>query len=635
MEKGEPTFVPEWLKASTGSSVGGVSTPHHLNSNSQSDDSPVMHLSRNRSSHLQFSVPSVIDYDAPRPSSFVEKSSTSHFRRSSSSNGSLMHDKDTPSYSRTYNSFGRNHRGYAYELDKDIARFDRSKDRERDWEKDRTTLGDLRDRDRDYVDPLTNNVVGSRLEKETLCWSQSTISGKKGERSDSKVKRPGNDLGGTNNGLVNSGGLVSSMYKATFERDFPSLGSDDKHGRLGTGAPDICRVPSPGLTTVAQGLPLGSASVIGGDGWTSALVEVPVIIGSNSSLIPSAQQTSSVNAASVPPNTHTGLNMAETLAQAPARARSTPQLSIETQKLEELAIKQSRQLIPVIPSMSAKLALGSSDKAKPKTVRPGSLLVNSVRGPVRPDSPKSSQGGKLLVLKPNREVNGISPTLKDSLASSTKVPLNSASISPSAGSGSNNSKYTKPVADRKSPVLSAGQIFDEKRSSTQGQNRTEFFNSLRRKTANATTSSVQPNHGLPSNADKLEVQDGEVVSVDQMKDIHDADIEPALQDNGDVCEESISILGDEKKDDDLHGISVAPEEEEAAFLRSLGWDEGAGEEALTEEEINSFYELMKQRPSASFHQRVQYFKDGTSEPNAISSAGSTSGLSSSDSETDG
>lgn len=316
-------------------------------------------------------------------------------------------------------------------------------------------------------------------------------------------------------------------------------------------------------------------------------------------------------------------------------------------------------------------ALGSSDKAKPKTVRPGSLLVNSVRGPVRPDSPKSSQGGKLLVLKPNREVNGISPTLKDNLASSTKVPHNSASISPSAGSGSNNSKYTKPVADRKSPVLSAGQIFDEKRTSTQGQNRTEFFNSLRRKTANATTSSVQPNHGLPSNADKLEVQDGEVASVDRMKDIHDADIEPAMQDNGDVCEESISILDDGKKDDDLHGISVvAPEEEEAAFLRSLGWDEGAGEEALTEEEINSFYEvislplsissalafvidsmfmhvyhhtenswfspqLMKQRPSASFHQRVQYFKDGTSEPNAISSAGSTSGLSSSDSETDG
>ncbi|CAN6466967.1 unnamed protein product [Victoria cruziana] len=638
MEKSEPTFIPEWLKASTGSSVGGVSTPHHLNSNTQSDDSHVLHSSRNRSSHLQFSVPSVIDYDAPRSSSFLEKSSSSHFRRSSSSNGSLMHDKDTPLYSRAYNSFGRNHRGYDYDFDKDIARFDRSKDREKDWEKDRTTLTDLRDRDRDYVDPLTNNVVGSRLEKETLCWSQSTISGKKGERSESKVKRPGNDLVGTNNGLVNSGGLVSSMYKATFERDFPSLGSDDKHGRMATGSPDICRVPSPGLTTVAQGFPLGSASVIGGDGWTSALVEVPVIIGNNSSLIPSVQQTSSVNAASAPPNTHTGLNMAETLAQAPARARSTPQLSIETQKLEELAIKQSRQLIPVIPSTSAKLALGSSDKTKSKTGRPGSLLVNSARGPVRPDSPKSSQGGKLLVLKPNREANGISPTLKDNLASSnsSKVPQNSVNISPSAGSGPNNSKYIKSVADRKSPVLSVGQIFDEKRSSSQGQNRTEFFNSLRRKTANAATTSVQPNPSLPSDADKLEAQVGEVVSVDRMKDIHVVGIGTALQDNGDVCEEPISMLGDGKKDDDSHGISiVAPEEEEAAFLRSLGWDEGAGEEALTEEEINSFYELVKKRPSASFRQRMQYFKNGTSEPNAINSAGSTtSGLSSSDSETE-
>lgn len=38
-------------------------------------------------------------------------------------------------------------------------------------------------------------------------------------------------------------------------------------------------------------------------------------------------------------------------------------------------------------------------------------------------------------------------------------------------------------------------------------------------------------------------------------------------------------------------VKVGSEEEEAAFLRSLGWEENAGgEEGLTEEEINSFYQ---------------------------------------------
>ena len=33
------------------------------------------------------------------------------------------------------------------------------------------------------------------------------------------------------------------------------------------------------------------------------------------------------------------------------------------------------------------------------------------------------------------------------------------------------------------------------------------------------------------------------------------------------------------------------EEEEAAFMRSLGWEENAEDGELTEEEINSFYQV--------------------------------------------
>ena len=58
---------------------------------------------------------------------------------------------------------------------------------------------------------------------------------------------------------------------------------------------------------------------------------------------------------------------------------------------------------------------------------------------------------------------------------------------------------------------------------------------------------------------------------------------------GNTCEEVESPAVGEK-----HlgtNASICPDEEEAAFLRSLGWEESAGDdEGLTEEEINAFYQ---------------------------------------------
>ncbi|KAI7730178.1 hypothetical protein M8C21_001466 [Ambrosia artemisiifolia] len=51
-------------------------------------------------------------------------------------------------------------------------------------------------------------------------------------------------------------------------------------------------------------------------------------------------------------------NMAETLAQGPPRAQAAPQLFVRTQRLEELVVKQSRQLIPVTPSMTKAFSFG-------------------------------------------------------------------------------------------------------------------------------------------------------------------------------------------------------------------------------------------------------------------------------------
>ena len=229
------------------------------------------------------------------------------------------------------------------------------------------------------------------------------------------------------NGMVSGASIIGGIHKAMFDKDFSSLGTEL----------DIGRVPSSGLSMVVQSLPIGNSSLIGGKGWTSALAEVPMMVGSNSIGSSSVQQTVVSALASGLPNTTAGLNTAEALAQAPSRARTTPQLSVNTQRLEELAIKQPRQLIPVTPSMPKPSVLNSSDKSKPKTVvrtgdmtaasktgqqQPSSshLANHSLRGYVRSDPPATSHG-KFLVLKPARG-NGASPTSRD-----VSSPTNNAS----------------------------------------------------------------------------------------------------------------------------------------------------------------------------------------------------------------
>lgn len=292
------------------------------------------------------------DHDTRR-SSNLERTTSSYFRRSSSSNGSGQ--------PKSYSSSGRNNR-------------------ERDWEKDI-------DEYCDNSDPI-GNIFPSRLEKDMLRRSQSMITGKQGDMWHRKVATDMSSIIKTihsnGDGQLASGVVTNSVQKAVFDRNFPSLGAEDTEG-----APDIGRVTSPGLTSAIQSLPIGSAVMIGGDGWTSALAEVPVIIGSNTTGGSSVRQSVSPTSASVAPITTGGLNMAEALVQGPSRAHANAtsqvslcffvvilfflfyfilehifetitliwfnlfllKLSTGTQRLEELAIKQSRQLIPMTPSM--------------------------------------------------------------------------------------------------------------------------------------------------------------------------------------------------------------------------------------------------------------------------------------------
>ncbi|KAI3752784.1 hypothetical protein L2E82_24821 [Cichorium intybus] len=429
-----------------------------------------------------------------------DRTTSSYFRRSSISNGSAL--------SRSYSSFGRNNR-------------------DREWDRDNNN------RHKDYSDPLSN-ILPSRFEKEGLRRSFSSVSGKRGESSFPRK-------------VVSDISIANKSIKTSFERDFPSLGTDEK--QVDNNNNDIGRVPSPGLSSAIQSLPIGNAAVIGGDGWTSALAEVPVIVGSNGGT------TSSV---SVITNMTGGRNMAETLAHGPPRTQTAPQLNVGTQRLEELAVKQSRQLIPMTPSMPKALAL-NSDKPKLKVNQPHP--VNHPHSPrpvsIKPDVSKTS---KLLVLKPSRERNGISPTPKDpstlSPTSTTKLP---------------NSPLAIPLV--------------EKKPSLQAQSRSNFFNLMRKKSmTNNNSSSVAASSGEKTGEQPPPEGGGDSEST-MVKQSTNGDATVGSTDNG-----------------KNHDVILYSEEEEARFLRSLGWDETAEEEeGLTEEEINSFYRnYLSLKPASKF-----------------------------------
>ncbi|CAI9769692.1 unnamed protein product [Fraxinus pennsylvanica] len=560
MERSEPTLVPEWLKNSGSLAVGGTA--------SHSDDHSAPKLARNKS------FVASNGHDLGRPSG--TDGTTSSFRRSSSSNGS--------GHLRSYSSFARNHR-------------------DREWEdtygsrdKEKSVLGD---RKHQYIsDPLGGNILSSKFEQYSLRHSRS-ISGKLGESRPKKVVPDlSNNCGNNSNDLLTKGSPISSVNKASFERDFPSLGAE---GRPAT--PEVGRIPSPGLSTTIQNLPIGTSAMIGGEKWTSALAEVPILTGRLATPSSSAPMTS---------GSTTGLNMAATVAQGPARAQAMPQLSAGTQRLEELAIKQSRQLIPVTPSVLKPLVLTSSDKQKTKggqLQRPISPSLSASHSPrdglVKSDVSKTSNVGKLHVLKPVRERHAVSSTVKDNLSptSGSKLVNSSllmASSAPAAAPvmGPTNNSF---IPSAHMPVLTV----PEKRT-TQAQSRNDFFNLMRKKSmANSSSIPVQSMANSLSvsdlgtslsppatdNVGELEVtatstfNAGDTPSCVSLSEGHLSDKNGDLTCNGDACEGQKYVSNGKKH----QGSDPIISEEEAAFLRSMGWEENADEGGLTEEEISTFF----------------------------------------------
>ncbi|CAI0583896.1 unnamed protein product [Linum tenue] len=536
MERSEPTLVPEWLRT-TGSVSGGGSSAHHFaSSSSHSDISSSSNHSRSRNSK------SSSDFDSPRLA-FLDRTSSSNSRRSSS-NGSGKH---------AYSSFSRNHR-----------------DKERDRDKDRLSFTDHWDRD--PSDPL-GSLLTVRNEKDTLRRSHSMVTRK---HNDVLPRRVASDLknGSSSSNHVNGNGLISgsvlgnTAQKTTFEKDFPSLGTEERPV-----VPDVVRVSSPGLSSAIQSLSVGSSALISGEGWTSALAEAPPVVGTSSS--PTVQAITP--SASASPTAMAGLNMAEALTQAPSRARTTPQV------------------------------LNASDKSKPKGgVRSGEMNMvknlqqqqqqpSSFLHPInqsllvgKSEAPKTTHG-KLFILKPGRE-NGISPSAKDvasptnstgarlvnpqqaAAAAATSVAASVAPRSP------NNPSKIFSGGERKSNVMIPGFSIEKKPSLSQTQSRNDFFNLLKKKTSgNASTVVSDSATGVVSSAGG-----GEKSNVVLGKELAGDDGGSLITSNG----------GSSESCEEVQRFS----EEEAAFLRSLGWEETSGEdEGLTEEEISAFYQEVNRK----------------------------------------
>ncbi|XP_057755093.1 uncharacterized protein LOC130974300 isoform X2 [Arachis stenosperma] len=578
MERSEPALVPEWLRGAGNVAGAGNSAQQFASPSNHADTPTLADRSRNRSSKTNG------DFDSTRSISF-ERTASSNSRRSSI-NGSAKH---------AYSSFNRSHR-----------------DKDRDREKDRSSFSDQWDRG-----------SSERIERETLQRSHSMLSRKQSETLIRRVvvnTKSGGSSNQNNGNDILSGGSISSVQKAFFDKDFPSLGAEEKQGIA-----EIGRVPSPGLGSAAsQSLPVGNSALIRGEGWTSALAEVPTIIGSSSPGFVMVQQNATAASGSVASSTTAGLNMAEALAQTPSQARSAPQVLVKIQRLEELAIKQSRQLIPVTPSMPKALVPNSSEKSKPKAaVRSTEMSVSAKSLPQQPsglhstsqsvrnvntkvEAPKTC--GKFTDLKSVVWENGVSPTFSKEVSNLTNSSIGKSGsqhtvASAVASTPSKNTNYMKsPTVQKPSLDLKIGSTVEKRHSHSHSQSRNDFFNLIKKKTL-MNSSTVVPD-SIPVVSSPISEKSGELNGVVVKPSVYPQSTGngPQVTSNGNAhAYEESQRLSDSEEKDSIPSATISPDEEEAAFLRSLGWEENSDEdEGLTEEEINAFYQECKKLGPTTF-----------------------------------
>ncbi|KAI4318788.1 hypothetical protein MLD38_032455 [Melastoma candidum] len=561
MDRGEPALVPQWLKNNgSTSNGGGVGQPNSFSSSSRPSDDHLL------VKHARTSANTGVKAS--------ERTTAGFFHRNSGSRGSA--------HLQSYGSFGsRSNRNGVYEDPVKLK------------EKEKLIVGV--NRSTNHSDYLGNGLQ-HKFGKDELQRSKSV----NGRRDEGAPRRNNSSelCDGTSkyhsSGIVlpGSGNAFAKLNKPSFEYDFPSLVSEDN-----LVAPEIGRVRSPGFQRQ-----LSPTS----DGWTSVLAEAPGTNGtSRSSILPSSQIPSNISSplprSMVPPN------MAEAVAQIPVRARTPPELSANTQRLEELAIKKSKQLIPMTPNTPRSHITSSLDKSRTRIVQPqikpspapsisGSQPLRV--GTAKLDAVRSSNLGKLQIL--SKDLNGVYSSGKERLSTPNGFSVSTSSLGeapPTDVSPAVNSLSHQRLAglERKPAVVSTNL---EKKPSLQAQSRIEFFNCLKQKSSSSGNSAAcNGDHSLSSTLTERSDSLSTIPITLEMKEEAPSN-DPASDrgiENGMVatstCDGDDCIL---TRHPTVNGEQqLFPlNEEDAAFMRSLGWEESTGEdeEGLTEEEINSFFQ---------------------------------------------
>lgn len=166
----------------------------------------------------------------------------------------------------------------------------------------------------------------------------------------------------------------------------------------------------------------------------------------------------------------------------------------------------------------------------------------------------TSSLGKLQVLKSSREVNGV--------VALTTVNDSSRPINAILNTAPNRNPFSSLnlVAGEERKL---GPTDSEKRTSLQSQSRNDFFNLIKKKSSS-----------IP------DVEEVAATAVLWNSSLSDTQVENNAT-NGQCC--------------NCNDYPISPpNEKEAAFLHSLGWEEGSGgSEGLTKEEINDFIEVIR------------------------------------------
>ncbi|KAG2331676.1 hypothetical protein Bca52824_002856 [Brassica carinata] len=445
-------------------------------------------------------------------------------------------------------------------------------------DKDRSRLSNIDPWDNDSLFPFGTFLNGRNQEQLRRSNSMTT-------RKQDDHLSPGFPMGFTNGkSIYNSNGILSPTTLG-FGKDFPSLKTEERNG----GGSDVARIS--GTSPAVQNLTAG-------EGWTSALAEVPNVIEKNVSDSVADVGTSV---------TLTGQtrNMAEALLQ-PPRTGTPPQGSPKIQKVEDRALK----LIPVLPSASKGSVLSFSDRSKAKpmarsgeiglvsfrnthqhpSIRLGNLPSNS-GSQIKPDTTK-----KLVVLKPAVKESGSPHRLNNSLDAASQMIAAPSALSTTAAQSTNNPKELKGA--------SVNMLAEKKLSVAQTQSRSAFFSALKKKTS--TNISTDPSKTssciLPSVEEKADISK-ELVASDP------SSVQAVERD--DLVMERVEKVSEAVETGSGFESADLPDEKEAEFLKSLGWDENNTEvEALTDEEIRAFYEEHKE-VKPSLMQKLPIIKEAT------------------------